>query len=253
MIPLSDLFKDYTLGEAERRALGQNGHLLLPGLLTDQASSRLVLSLRNVVQRGKHAVKGHEPQRFSAEFDDYLASLINHPQMLALARNILGQDIRYDHCVSLVRPPGTPAMAWHSHEYAEDDPSLGFIRIFFYVSGFASDDGGLKVVPGSHLFRDRSISAKNDVDLRDDWLLGKTHPETGEDLNIEHLDAPPGSIIIMWTHAAHGVVARKADSTTRYCVVYAYRNPGRSSDARWIGEAFEAQPPSGCAELMPLY
>ena len=248
-----DIFNDFTLGEEERLSLDKHGHLLFPGLLTADTSERLINSLRQVTQLGKQAIKGHEPQRFSAEFDEYLASLINHPQMLMLARNILGEDIRYDHCVSLVRPAGTPAMPWHSHEYAEDDPGLGFIRIFFYISGFTSDDGGLKVVPGSHLYRDRSIGARTDDELRKGWIAGKRHPETDEELKIEHLNAPPGSVIIMWTHAAHGVVARKLGSTTRYCVVYAYRNPGRASDARWISAGFESRPPPGCAALMPLY
>ena len=89
-----DIFNDFTLGEEERLSLDKHGHLLIPGLLTAETSERLINSLRQVTQWGKQAVKGHEPQRFSAEFDEYLASLINHPQMLMLARNILGEDIR---------------------------------------------------------------------------------------------------------------------------------------------------------------
>ena len=185
--------------------------------------------------------------------DDYLESLIAHPQMLALVRAVLGEEIRWDHCVSLVRPKGSPAMGWHSHEYSEDDASLGFIRIFFYISGFGADDGGLKVIPGSHLYRDKTIRAKDDADMRAGWMAGKTHPATGEPLAIEHLGAPTGSVIIMWTHAAHGVVARKPDSTTRYCVVYAYRNPGRPSEARWITDAYEKKEIPGAQALLPLY
>lgn len=247
------LFHDYTFGDEERGRLDRDGHLMYPGLLTDEAQTRLIEALRHVIAEGKHAVKGHEPQRFSAEFDDYLESLIAHPQMLALVRAVLGEEIRWDHCVSLVRPKGSPAMGWHSHEYSEDDASLGFIRIFFYISGFGADDGGLKVIPGSHLYRDKTIRAKDDADMRAGWMAGKTHPATGEPLAIEHLDAPTGSVIIMWTHAAHGVVARKSDSTTRYCVVYAYRNPGRPSEARWITDAYEKKEIPGAQALLPLY
>jgi len=32
-------------------------------------------------------------------------------------------------------------------------------------------------------------------------------------------------VVIMHTHAAHGVSPREAGSGTRYCVVTAYRNP----------------------------
>ena len=249
----NSLFKSYEFGATERAKLDRDGHFVFPGLLTATACERLVSSLRNIIAQGKEATKGHEPQRFSAEYDAYLESLIAHPDMQHMARAILGDEIRWDHCVSLVRPKGTPAMAWHSHEYAEDDKSLGFIRIFFYIFGFGHDDGGLKVIPGSHLFRDDSIRARDDAEMGAGWMRGRIHPQTGEPLGIEHLDAPPGSVIVMWTHAAHGVVARQADSTTRYCVVYAYRNPGRPSQARWISEAYESRGVPGAEGLLSLY
>jgi hypothetical protein len=36
-------------------------------------------------------------------------------------------------------------------------------------------------------------------------------------------------------------------------VVYAYRNPGAESRARWISEAFERNPPEGAEGLMGLF
>ena len=247
------LFGDYQFGSEEKALLDRDDHLIFPGLLTASTCERLIVALRNVIRQGAGATKGHEPQRFSAEFDGYLESLIAHPDMLSLARAILGDDIRWDHCVSLVRPKGTPAMPWHSHEYSEDVPELGFIRIFFYISGFAHDDGGLKVIPGSHLFRDEAIRASDDEAMTRGWMQDKVHPETGDPLAIEYLDAAPGSVVVMWTHAAHGVVLRKPDSTTRYCVVYAYRNPGRPSQARWITPEYEQKATLGLQELLPLY
>ena len=129
--------------------------------------------------------------------------------MLELARKVLGENIRYDHCVSLNRPGGNRGIGWHSHGYADDDPNLGFVRIFFYVNGFEPDDGGLKAVPGSHLYRDARIHAPTDEALREGWLAGRKHPETGGPLEIEALSAPPGTVALMWTHAAHAVSPRK--------------------------------------------
>ena len=70
---------------------------------------------------------------------------------------------------------------------------------------------------------------------------------------IEALSAPPGSVVLMWTHAAHAVNPRAESSDTRWCVVYAYRNPGEPSDARWISPAFEQKMMSIMPGLMPLY
>ena len=179
--------------------------------------------------------------------------MIAHPQMLALAHNVLGDNIRFDHCVTLNRPGGNQGVRWHSHEYAEDDPTLGFVRIFFYINGFTHNDGNLKAVPGSHLYRDEKINAQTDAELEAGWLHGKTHPITGEPLTIQPLSAPPASVVLMWTHAAHAVTPRQPNSPTRWAVVYAYRNPGRPSLARWITEAYERKTIPGAEGLMSLY
>jgi hypothetical protein len=246
------IFKPYTFGPQEKAAMDHVGHFVLPGLLTEPTCEQLVKSLSHIEDLIAAGVKDPLPNHNAAEYDPFLESLIGHPQMLALARSVLGEEIRFDHCVTLNRPMGNRGVRWHSHEYAEDDPKLGFIRIFFYVSGFEVGDANLKVVAGSHLYRDRNINAESDNDLRTGWLAGKTHPLTGEPLTIEELAVPPASVVLMWTHAAHAVNPRQS-STTRWSVVYAYRNPGRPSEARWITKAYEQKAIPGAEGLMGLY
>ena len=65
-------------------------------------------------------------------------------------------------------------------------------------------NGNLKVVRGSHLFRDPTAAAPNDEALREGWLKDavtgkpKLHPLTGEPLEIEELECPRGSVVLMW-------------------------------------------------------
>lgn len=245
------LFEDYQFGTSEKAQLDRDGHLCLPGLLTQSARNKLTESLARV--EALPDSEEYHPNRYAAEHEEYLASLIAHPQMLALVRSVLGDEIRYDHCVSLSRPGGNPGQGWHSHGYADDRPELGFIRIFFYVNGFEKGNGALKVVPGSHVFRDAKLRANTDAELEAGWLQGKSHHFNAEPLQIEELNAPPGTVILMWTHAAHAVTPRRADSDTRWTVVYAYRNPGAPSHARWISEDFENHPPDGAEGLIGLY
>lgn len=245
------IFGEYAWTEADRQRLDRDGHLVLPGLLTEGARARLTTSLASIA--AEPAAGPQPPNHYAAEHDAYLAGLIAHPQLLSLARHVLGPEIRFDHCVSLNRPGGNGGAGWHSHEYGESRPELGFARIFFYVNGFAPDDGGLGVVPGSHLYRDAALRAPSDAALRAGWLADKRHPGAGEPLAIEYLAAPPGSVVLMWTHAAHAVSPRRPRSATRWAVVYAYRNPGLPSRARWITSAFEASPPPGAEGLMSLY
>lgn len=239
-----------SFGEAEKKQLDNDGHFLFPQILTPSARRQLIASLSRNLEIP--ATEEHLPMRYAAEHDAYLASVIAHPQVLELARAVLGQEIRYDHCVNLSRKGGNRGEGWHTHPYAPDRPELGFIRIFFYVSGFQRGNGSLKVVPGSHLFR-TGIRAESDEGLRASWLNGKTHPLTGEPLEIVDLEVPEGSVIVMWTDALHAVTPRQSQSDTRWTMVTAYRNPGAPSRARWISPEFEINPPAGAESIMSLY
>lgn len=247
------LFHNRDLTALNKRQLDTDGHLLIEGLLTDKACKHLTTSLAFIQHLAEGVERDPIPNRYAAEYDRYLASLIGHPQLVGLARWGLGKCIRFDHCVTLNRRGGNEGQGWHSHGYGEANHQLGFLRIFFYVNGFTGDNGGLKVVPGSHLFRDAAIGGASDGDLQGGWLAGKTHPITGKPLAIGYLDAPAGSVILMWTHAAHGVTPRQRGSDTRWTVVYAYRNPGEPSRARWITEQFEQSGVPGAEGLMSLY
>ena len=253
MMSQEPIFGSYSFGEAERSKMDLDGLFPFPGLLTDSAQKRLTDSLAHIESLKPLEVEGYKANQLAAELDDYLESLIGHPQMLTLVKQVIGEEVRYDHCAVLNRSPGFGGMKWHSHSYSDEDPSFGFIRIFFYVNGFSPDDGGLKVVPGSHLFRIRGFQAQNDEALEADWLADKVHPVTKEPLSIERLTVPEGTVIVVWTHAAHGVNARKEGSETRWTVVYAYRNPGKPSRARWITPGFEQKSIPGAEGLMSLY
>ena len=248
---MHDIFTDCTFGPAERAQMDADGHFVFPGMLTQPTRAAVTGSLARI--ESLRAELDNAPNHYAAEYDAYLASLIAHPQLVGLARAVLGDDIRFDHCVTLNRPGGNGGIGWHSHAYAEERPDLGFVRIFFYVNGFAKEDGGLKLMRGSHLLRDAKIHGQSDDDVREKWMDGRTNPDTGEDFVIEGLDAPSGSVALLWTHAAHAVTPRMPGSDTRWCVVYAYRNPGLTSPARWITEQFEQGPPEGAERLMPLY
>ena len=246
------LFRNFTFGEGEWSALDRDGHVVLPGILTIETCERLTAALGKI--RGMVEVdEEYPPRRFAAEFDAYLASLIGHPQLLELVRRVLGDSLRFDHCVALNRKGGDGGTSWHSHEYGDDDLQLGFVRVFFYVNGLAEDDGGLKVVRGSHHYRDAGISGASDAELESGWMAGKRHASTGQPLRIEGLSAPAGTVVLMWTHAAHGVTPCKPESGMRWCVVYAYRNPGEPSAARWLSAGFEKSGIAGTEGLMSLY
>ena len=165
-----------------------------------------------------------------AEHDEYLESILGHPQMLALARSVLGDELRFDHqCTSSGRHAGNEGMGYHSHNYADEHPQIGYIRVFFYLNGFELENGNLKTVPGSHLFRTDTGSGRTDADIMV-WAADKRHPISAKPLAIRKLACPPGSVVVMWTHATHGVDPKPAGSERRWALITAYRNPGAPLD-----------------------
>ena len=140
----TNLFNPFEFDETEKEAFDRDGHFLLPGILTSETCKQLTRSLALIQPfRESKDPKLRHHSGHAAEYDSYLASLIAHPQMLDLIHRVLGPDIRFDHCGTLNRPPGHQGFGWHSHGYADDQPELGLILVFFYVNGFSTDDASL--------------------------------------------------------------------------------------------------------------
>ena len=189
---------------------------------------------------------------FPAGHIPFMMNLLTHPHMLQLQRMCLGCDaIYFDHNQLLSRKAGYAGGTWHSHQIgsrydgrgvatvAEYDTQANAILTLCYLNGFtAENDGGLKIIRGSHLFRDpNGCRAGSDAEIRRGWLRDRTHPVTGKALEIEHLSLPPGSIVCCLSHAAHGVSGKApGKETTRWTSLVCYRRSAADDD--------QAQPPT---------
>ena len=178
---------------------------------------------------------------------------MSHPQMIKLQQILLGKntsnlsqllfsgtflrdaavfsggpEVRFDHNTLLSRRSFI-GQHWHSHNYVEDNygrtaepggAKLRLVRSLVYPDGFGADnDGGLKVVPGAHLYRSRDLADSeptapayeyncvpgelDDADFSGSWLKDKLHPITGEPLKIQRLELPPGSMVVVLHHSPH--------------------------------------------------
>ena len=202
----------------------------------------------------------------------FLADVLTHPDMLALQRLCLGSEtVYFDHNQLLSRPPGYAGGAWHSHRLGagcdrgavlppEYDRQPNLLLTLCYLNGFdAGEDGGLKIIRGSHLFRDPDgCSAATDEEMAAGWLQDRAHPVTGRPLEMEHLALPAGSVVCCLSHAAHGVAPKAAGRETRLCSLFACRKPGPDGRARppwevppvWALKARRGELPPVLTELL---
>ena len=179
--------------------------------------------------------------------------------MMELFRKVLGNRFLLDHCLMLNRGPGTKGRRWHGHPYWEGqheiqdaigDGSAVIARVStaamysnsLLPGGCATpDDGGeFAVIPGAHLYRVpykwNTERPDEDEDMRSGWLKGKTHPITGEPLEIVHLSLPPGSMVSFVHHMPHYVGRRKPDSEMRWGLLMAFRTPDPEAAPRQVGK-----------------
>ena len=211
---------------------------------------------------------------FPAGHIPFLMNVLSHPQFLELQRMCLGSDdIYFDHHQLLSRPPGYSGSHWHSHRIGAGRDDCGGATLpeyrtqpninltLCYPRGFeAQGDGGLKLVAGSHLFRDPSgCRAETDEQLRHGWLKDRFHPVTSEPLKIDHLALPPGSIVCCLSHAAHGVAPKTPGRQTRWCSLHCYRKaddttghvqPPSAVPPVWAMKAQRGELPPDLAKLL---
>ena len=224
-----------------------------------------VLTLRRHSVFTEYFPAGHVP---------FLMDVLTHPQMLHLQKLCLGTEaVYFDHNQLLTRPPGYAGGGWHSHkigagrdcgpirDVAEYQAQPNTNLTLCYPQGFsAADDGGLKLIRGSHLFRDPdNCRAATDEEIEVGWLKGRVHPITGKPLAIEHLELPPGSVVCCLSHGAHGVAPKGADKETRWCTLYAYKKaddltglvqPSHAVPPLWALKAQRGELPPVLTELM---
>ena len=76
-------------------------------------------------------------------------------------------------------------------------------------------------------------------------LRGRVHPKTGEPLQIEHLTCPPGTVIVMWSHAAHAVQPKPKDAEPRRTFITGWRQPRCREVSKWMTPSWYRQPTPG--------
>ena len=231
--------------DAERKAAVRGGSQLGGAPAAERLVPAPSPAHKRAVQNGARlpVLDGYPPEAFPAGYDPDMMGVLTHPQMLRVNEMLLGSRPLFDHHTMLSRKAGFPGQSWHSHFYHQDDhgasvvlPStptgqqLTLVRNLIYPDGFlAADDGGLKLVPGAHLHRAARLHGPpnlapggmlDDDALREGWMKGRTHPRTGEPLEILHCAAPPRTMMSVHTHIPHGVAPRKEGRGTRYCVTF---------------------------------
>ena len=188
--------------------------------------------------------KGVLPSMFPTAYDSFIKDVttLAHPEFRSLQQLLLDctvEDIRMDHIHMLNRRGPDNGRTWHGHPYDQDGfgvttkyTGLGLVRTLCYPlgCGMVEGDGGLSLIKGAHLFRDpycwnTQRPTASDAEMHTDWLAGRAHPITGEQLTVTKLSLPPGSLVCFGHHMPHYVGPIAAEFGTRLGLLMVYRRP----------------------------
>ena len=151
------------LSEAEKRALDEDGYLVLPGLLPPDLLARLRDRVARLFAEEGEAAGSEfkkEPgcRRLAnlADKGDAFRELIAHPRALECVRHVLGPDIKLSSLNARSAGPGGGAQPLHADMAAvADERGYWVCNALWLLDDYTPDNGALRVVPGPSPAPDR--------------------------------------------------------------------------------------------------
>jgi hypothetical protein len=238
-----------SLTEGEQRQLDDAGYLLLPGFM----DADLLTKLRRQIDR----VFAAEGDCAGSEFKQEpgcrrLANVVNKgnifreviglPRLLEYVAHVLGPAFKLSSLnVRSVNPNGSAAQPLHADMAAvADERGYWVCNLVWVLDDFTSENGSLRVVPGSHRWRT----------LPQHSLPDPTAPHPDEVL----ITGRAGDIIVLNAHTWHGGTANRTGSPrTALHAFYCRRDkPQQQYQKRLLDPAVQQSLSPSLRELLAL-
>ena len=181
-----------------------------------------------------NAQDGEFPYRAMLNFrSPDLASFVAHPEILNVARSLLGDDIRFWWDQGINKAPGAGSLIdWHQDNGYTNGRTAPFLTFWLALDDSDEENGGLIVVPGSqkkgllphHYETVHAVIDESELDL------GGAYP----------LDAKAGDVLLFSSYLVHRTVGnRTADRQRRAWVLQYCRGDQQNENT---GEIYDNRP-----------
>jgi ectoine hydroxylase-related dioxygenase (phytanoyl-CoA dioxygenase family) len=204
----------------QKRELDEHGYTVMPGLLSEGECDLFADTIIDIWRRGDYSKHGESGVSFVPKLLQYSAifeKCINHPLILAASRHMVGPDIIVNLINGRQVNPGTGHQPLHDFTRPAGPP---FIKcsVIWCLDEFRPDNGPTRVVPGTHVDRERLLATLTDPTL--------PHPD--ERLVL----APRGSAIMHNSHLIHGGTQNRSGAPRR-SLHNAFTVPSIESEYDW--------------------
>jgi hypothetical protein len=211
--------QDFQFTDQQREFFNTFGYLGFPGLFADRIDD--ITREFEAVWTGRgggHYGKAHDGKARSCivpfiDQREYLASLVDDPRVLAIARALLGDDFNYMGSDGnyYVGDTGWHSDGWHTR--------VTHIKMAFYLDPLTRDTGALRVIPGSHRIGDRFAEGVQRQIGRSEEHWGVA----GNAVPAIPLETKPGDLLVFnhnTKHAAFGGGRARRMFTINLCQHY---------------------------------
>ncbi len=223
---LESLFRLAGPSDADIDSFHNDGYIVFPDVLTDQARGNLIAEITEYAPVRQYLdaseQNGGEPKSYFIrpwnERRLYGDRLIDDPFTTSLLQSTIGGDYHFCHSALNIAPRGVGAVPYHQdhHHWKHENPinlserDKYYVQILYYPNGFTPGDRNLKVIPGSHRV------APTEAATPERMLAGELDAETGRPLKEKRLSLPHGSMVYINARIFHAVEAKPLDSPRRY-------------------------------------
>lgn len=152
--------------------------------------------------------------------DDIFAEWAKSPALLAIMQTLLGEQLllvqNHHNCIMTKHPQGGTRTGWHrdTRYWHYTRPEL--VNAWLALDAESPDNGGLRIIPGSHVIEFEPDRLDDALFLRDDErnqeLIAKALP----------LTLQPGDLLLFHSHLLHAAGANRTDQI-KHSLVFTYR------------------------------
>ncbi len=155
--------------EEQIARFADDGYLLLPQAFDEAARTTLADATERIAEReASKAGGGGIFLRHLMDKDPAFLALLDHPNLLPLARLMLGPMVRALPVTARIAVPGEPnqQVEWHIHQRLVPRPLPPFfsqpvvLDTLIYLDDVDEETGPLQVVPGSHRITQEAIPSR---------------------------------------------------------------------------------------------
>ena len=202
--------------EAERFHFDLAGFLVRPAILKDDE----VAEIRDQIECIEYDPESLPPEHRSPPGGP-ASILIDHPKVIDVLSEVIGQEIRLESCGAVRRKKGERHGDLHGGGPHQIDPIFGYrvqngrihagmVRVIFELGEIAKGDGGTHFIVGSH---------KANFDMHPDHL--ELDDESKRSPFLVGYDCPPGSAVFFTENVCHAGPIWKRDDP-RIMILHAY-------------------------------